>query len=276
MRRVRQQTARRTLIYLFTIICAVFWIVPTAWMILASLKPQNSAVGVLSNLVSAPFTLENYAEVAQSEIWAWMKNSLLIAAISTLGSLILDSMAAYALSYLKYPGKKIVFWFIMIAMMIPIEAEIIPLYQVVLELNLVNSYLSIILPALAGPFGVFILKQFYDGIPRELAEAARIDGAGHLRIFGNIFVPLSKSSVFAVGIFLFLGSWNNFLWPFMVLTSDKHMTVPVGLPMFNSLMGSDMVMPMAASFLASIPTIIIFLFFQRHIIKGITMTGLKG
>lgn len=272
----RKITLGRALVYLFAVVCAFLWLAPVIWMILASLKPQNSPVTILSNLLKGPFTLENYIEVSKSEIWSWMKNSLFLGVISTAGAVVIDSMAAYALSYLRYPGKKAVFWIIMLGMMIPIEAEIIPMYQEMVEFGMMNTYASIILPALAGPFGVFILKQFYDGIPRELAEAARIDGAGHFRIFADIFVPLSKSSMFALGIFLFIGSWNNFLWPFMTLTSNNKMTVPVGLPMFNSLMGSDMVMPMAAAFLSSIPTVIVFLFFQKHIIKGITMSGIKG
>ncbi len=269
-------TLYRVLLYLFTIACAVLWLAPITWMLIASLKPQNSAVTILENLIKGPFTLENYIEISKSEIWTWMKNSLLLGCVSTLGTIIIDSMAAYALSYLEYPGKKIIFWFIMLGMMIPIEAEVIPLYQEMVEIGLTNTYMSIILPMMAGPFGVFILKQFYDGIPGELADAAQIDGAGHFRIFLNVFIPLSKSSIFALGIFLFIGSWNNFLWPFLTLTSSKKMTVPIGLPMFNSLMGSDMVMPMAASFLASIPMMIIFLLFQKHIIKGIAMTGIKG
>lgn len=275
MRR-RKTALRRGGLYLFAIICATFWFAPIIWMILASLKPQNSAVTILEDLVRKPFTLENYIEVSKSEIWIWMKNSLLLGIISSLGSVLIDSMAAYALSYLEYAGKKLIFWFIMLGMMVPIEAEIIPLYQEMVKLGLTNTYTSIILPTLAGPFGVFILKQFYDGIPRELAEAAKIDGAGYLRIFLTIFVPLSRSSIYALGIFLFIGSWNNFLWPFLTLTSNKKMTVPIGLPMFNSLMGSDMVMPMAAAFMASIPMMIVFLLFQKSIIKGITMTGIKG
>lgn len=274
--KIKKLTLQRGVTYLIAIICAIIWIAPVVWMILASLKPQNSVVTILSNLIKGPFTIENYLAVGNSDIWLWMKNSLIIGGLSTLGAAVLDSMAAYALSYLRYPGKRGIFWFIMIGMMIPVEAEIIPMYQEMVELKLMNSYASIILPALAGPFGVFILKQFYDGIPRELAEAAKIDGAGYLRIFMDIFIPLSKSSLFALGIFLFIGSWNNFLWPFMTLTSSDMMTVPVGLPMFNSLMGSDMVMPMAAAFMASIPTIVVFLLFQKHIIKGITMSGIKG
>lgn len=272
----RKRTLQRGILYLLAIFCAFIWLAPVIWMILASLKPQNSAVTILSNLIKEPFTFANYLEVSESQIWFWMKNSLFIGVVSTAVTIVVDAMAAYALSYLQYPGKKAIFWFIMLGMMIPIEAEIIPMYQEMVELGLTNTYASIILPTVAGPFGVFILKQFYDGIPRELAEAARIDGAGHGKIFWSIFVPLSKSSMFALGIFLFIGSWNNFLWPFMTLTSSKKMTVPVGLPMFNSLMGSDMVMPMAAAFVSSIPTIIVFLFFQKHIIKAITMSGLKG
>ena len=272
----RKRTLQRGILYLLAIFCAFIWLAPVIWMILASLKPQNSAVTILSNLIKEPFTFANYLEVSESQIWFWMKNSLFIGVVSTAVTIVVDAMAAYALSYLQYPGKKAIFWFIMLGMMIPIEAEIIPMYQEMVELGLTNTYASIILPTVAGPFCVFILKQFYDGIPRELAEAARIDGAGHGKIFWSIFVPLSKSSMFALGIFLFIGSWNNFLWPFMTLTSSKKMTVPVGLPMFNSLMGSDMVMPMAAAFVSSIPTIIVFLFFQKHIIKGITMSGLKG
>lgn len=272
----RKRTLQRGILYLLAIFCAFIWLAPVIWMILASLKPQNSAVTILSNLIKEPFTFANYLEVSESQIWFWMKNSLFIGVVSTAVTIVVDAMAAYALSYLQYPGKKAIFWFIMLGMMIPIEAEIIPMYQEMVELGLTNTYASIILPTVAGPFGVFILKQFYDGIPRELEEAARIDGAGHGKIFWSIFVPLSKSSMFALGIFLFIGSWNNFLWPFMTLTSSKKMTVPVGLPMFNSLMGSDMVMPMAAAFVSSIPTIIVFLFFQKHIIKGITMSGLKG
>lgn len=272
----RKPTAGRMILYICAIILAVIWLAPTVWMVAVSFKPKNSAVTVLANLLSPPFTLDNYRAVAESAIWLWMKNSLIVGVVSTLGALLIDALAAFALSYLRYPGRSAVFWFIMLAMMIPIEAQIIPMYQVMVQFGLMNSYLSIILPSLAGPFGVFVLKQFYDGIPRELAEAARIDGAGYWRIFWNIFLPLSRSSMVAVGLFVFIGSWNNFLWPFMVLTSDKRMTVPVGLPMFNSLMGSDMVMPMTACFIASIPTILLFLLFQKHIIKGVAMTGLKG
>lgn len=272
----KKLTFGRILIYLMAFGAAFVWLMPTVWMALASLKPKGSVITILGSLLKGPFTLDNYRVVSESAIWLWMKNSLVVGVISTLGALALDSLAAYALSYLRYPGRRWVFWFIMIAMMVPIETQVIPMYQVMLEFGLMNSYLALILPAVAAPFGVFILKQFYDGIPREIAEAARIDGAGHLRIFTSIFLPLSRSAMVAVGLFSFIGSWNNFLWPFMVITKESRMTVPVGLPMFSSTMGSDMIMPLAASFLASIPTILVFVLFQKHIIKGISMTGLKG
>ena len=160
--------------------------------------------------------------------------------------------------------------------MVPLEAELIPLYQTMVDFGLVNQYASLILPSLAGPFGVFVLKQFFDGIPRELAEAARIDGAGVVRIYLNIFLPLGQSALVAVLIFTFIGSWNSYIWPFMAITSEKMMTVPIGLPMFQSFLGSDKTVPMAANFFASIPAIVIFLLCQKHIIKGVAMSGLKG
>ena len=264
------------LVYLIAITLAVLWLVPLLWMILVSFKPKGSTVTVLSELLSRPFTLNNYAAVLASSIWRWTMNSLVVCVATLAGTLVLGSMAAFALSYLEFRGKKFLFWFIIAGMMVPIEAELIPLYRIMIQFKMVNTYASLILPALAAPFSVFVLKQFFDGIPRDLSEAARIDGATVWRIYYSVFLPLSQSALIAVLIFTFIGSWNSYIWPFMSITSEKMMTVPVGLPMFQSFLGSDKTTPMAANFFASIPAIVIFLLSQRHIIKGVTMTGLKG
>lgn len=160
--------------------------------------------------------------------------------------------------------------------MVPTEATIIPLFNMMVENGLVNSYSSIIFPSLAAPLGVMILKQFFDGIPNDLVEAAKIDGAGLFRIYATIFVPLSRSSMAALAIFTFISSWNNFLWPFLAISDEKMMTLPIGIPLFQSGYQMDLTIPMAANMLASLPAIFVFIIFQKHIIKGITMTGIKG
>jgi multiple sugar transport system permease protein len=274
--RSRKNTLGKLLVYAAAIALAVIWLTPLIWMILVSIKPKGTPVTVMAKLFSPPFTLDNYLKVLDSSIWQWSVNSLIVCGVTLLGTLVLDSMAAYALSYLQFRGKKWLFWFILAGMMVPLEAELIPLYQIMVDFGLVNQYASLILPSLAGPFGVFVLKQFFDGVPHELAEAARIDGAGVVRIYLNIFLPLGQSALVAVLIFTFIGSWNSYIWPYMAITSDKMMTVPIGLPMFQSFLGSDKTVPMAANFFASIPAIVIFLICQKHIIKGVAMSGLKG
>lgn len=274
--KLRKSSPGRAALTVVAIAIAAVWLIPLIWMVLASLKPVGTPVTVLKELLSPPFTALNYQKVTGSPIWSWMFNSVLVASITTFGVIVIDSLAAYALSRIHFPGSKLLFWVVLAGLMIPVEAELIPLYQIIVEMNLINTYAALIFPGLAAPFGVFVLKQFFDGIPNELVEAAKIDGAGPCRIYYNIFLPLSRSSLIAVAIFTFLGSWNNYIWPFLAITKEKMMTVPIGLPMFQSIQGTDIIMPMAANVLASLPAILLFMVFQRHIIKGISMTGIKG
>jgi multiple sugar transport system permease protein len=245
-------------------------------MFMTALKPGGTAVTVISELIKAPFTLDNYSYVLNNaSIWRWTWNSLYVAIVTTVVTIVLTSLAAFALSRLKFVGRNLIFWLIIGGLMVPVEAKIIPLFQIMMDFGLINSYSALILPGLAAPLGVFIMKQFYDGIPNELVEAAKIDGAGTLRIFWSIFLPLSRSSMAALGIFTFITSWNNFLWPFLAVNEEKMMTLPVGIPTFQSAYTAELMIPMAANVLASLPAIIVFIFFQKHIIKGITMTGIK-
>lgn len=266
----------RKLLYVFAFFCVALWLTPIVWMFLTSFTPRGGAVTVISELFAPPFSLANFEYVlTNSMIWRWTFNSFLVATITTVLTIILTSLAAFALSRLRFKGRNIVFWLIIAGLMVPVEAMIIPLFQVMIDLNLLNTYGALILPNLALPLGVFILKQFYDGVPNELMEAAKIDGASLLRIYWNIFLPLSKSSMAALGIFTFIMSWNDFLWPFLAVSSESMFTLPVAIPTFQSAYSSELMIPMAANVLASVPAIIVFILFQRHIIKGVAMTGIK-
>ncbi len=275
--RGRPVSIGRFMLYLISFATVSIWLLPLLWMILTSIKPDGTPVTILTELIKPPFTLDNFRFVTgNASVWRWTWNSTVIATLTTIGTLMLTSMAAFALSRMHFRGKTAVFWLIIAGLMVPTEATIIPLFQMMIDNGLVNSYRSIIFPSLAAPLGVLILKQFYDGIPNELVDAARIDGAGFTRIFFNIFVPLSRSAMAALAIFTFISSWNNFLWPYLAISSEEMMTLPIGIPLFQGSYQQEMTVPMAANVLASFPVIIVFILFQRHIIKGITMTGIKG
>jgi multiple sugar transport system permease protein len=266
----------RTLLYIVSYSTVLIWLVPMLWMVITAIKPDGSPVTVLTELIKPPFTMDNYRFVSENaSIWKWTWNSVYIAIVTTALTLLMTSMAAYVLSRIPFKGNKLVFWIIISGLMVPTEATIVPLFLMMVDNGLVNSYSSIIFPSVAAPLGVLILKQFYDAIPKELVEAAEMDGANKLRIWWSIFLPLSRSSMAALGIFTFISSWNNFLWPFLTITDEKMMTLPIGIPLFQSGYAAELTIPMAANMLASLPALIVFILFQKHIIKGITMTGIK-
>jgi len=267
----------RVILYILVYAVALIWLFPVIWMLVSSFKPYGTPVSILSKVFSGVFTLENYVTVAKkAPILRWILNSAVVAMAVTFGTLILTSLAAYAISKLKFKGQNAVFILITAGLMVPIESIIIPLYQEMAGLNLLNSYIGLMCPSLAAPIGVLIMKRCYDNIPNELIEAAVIDGANQFRRWWDICFPVSKSSMAAVGIFTFTNSWNNFLWPFLSITSEKMMTLPVGIPQFQGANLSEFTLPMTACVIASVPAIIMFLIFQKQIIQGIAMTGIKG
>ncbi|MDF2844865.1 MAG: sugar transporter permease [Herbinix sp.] len=277
MKQTIKITPGRVILYLLAYLIALIWLFPVVWMAVSSLKPFGTPVSILSKVFKGSFSLNNYVTVAEkAPIFRWIFNSTIISVAVTIGTLILTSLAAYAISKLKFRGKKIVFIIISAGMMVPIESIIIPLYQQMAEINLLNSYIGLMCPSLAAPIGVLIMKRCYDGIPNELMEAAVLDGANQLQRWWFICLPVSRSSMAAVGIFTFTNAWNNFLWPFLSITSVKMMTLPVGIPQFQGANLSEFTLPMTACVIASVPAIIVFLIFQRQIIQGIAMTGIKG
>ncbi len=272
----RSVKIREWLLVALVIIIGLLMLLPIFWMMISALKAYETNVTTVEGLFLTPFTLNNFTKIVEaSKIWRWTFNSFFIATVQSLVGILLASLAAFGLSVIDFKGKKIVYFIILAGLMIPVEAMVIPLFKMMIQLQWVNTYKGLIMPGLALPLGVIIFKQFYDSIPRELIEAASMDGAGIFWVWRKIFLPLSGNTTAALLIFLFIQSWNNFLWPLLIGTDSSLMTLTVALPVFQSTFSTDVTMPMTANLFASVPAIIVFLIFQKQIVKGIAMTGIK-
>jgi multiple sugar transport system permease protein len=260
------------------IVLAILWLAPFAWAVATSLKSEADAGATpVSWIPPGGFTFDAYSKVlAEGNIPQWAFNSALTSIVITAVTVIISALAAYAFSRINFAGKKWLFFVIIASIIIPPQMLIVPLFYQMLAFDMVDTYWGIILPQLIHPAMVFILKQFFDQVPIELEEAARVDGAGRIRVFTQIVLPLSRPIIAAVSIFVFIGAWNNFLWPFIVINDSSLMTLPVGLQTVQSAFGVQYAQDMASAVLAALPLIIVFLFFQRQIIKGVSTTGFGG
>jgi multiple sugar transport system permease protein len=254
---------------------ALIWLVPIAWTIDTALKP-NAETTEASWLIHNP-TLESFRTLlAAGDIWNWYASSFITSALTAAATVLVASMAGFALSRMRFRFRWLVFWFILIGIMIPQQVLIVPQFREFGALHLLNTYWAVILPQIPTAIAVFIFKQFFDGLPRDLDEAARVDGAGFLRTYWRIVLPLSRPVVSAVAIFTFVWSWNSLLWPLLVLSNPKLMTIPVGLATVQGSYGIRYADTMASALLGALPLMLLFLFFQRRIVEGIAGTGLKG
>src|SRR6478609_2957266 len=253
------------------VVLAVLWLLPFLWAVVTSFKSETDAAATpVSFFPKSGFTTDAYSSVlSQGNIPRWTWNSLLTATAITVITLVVSALAAYGFSRLDFAGRRWLFWGM-------IASIIVPLFYEMLTLNLVDTYWAIILPQVVHPAMVFILKKFFDQVPIELEDAARIDGAGRLRVFWSIVLPLSRPILAAVAIFVFIAAWNNFLWPFIATSDSRLMTLPVGLQTVKSAYGLQYAQVMASAVLAAIPLVVVFLFFQRQIIKGFATTGFGG
>lgn len=247
-------------------------------MILTSLEDLSQAFIIPPKWIPDPFVWSNYRASLQALPFGRAYfNSFYICFIVVGATLLTASMAAYAFAKIRFPGHEIVFLLFLATMMVPGQVTIIPLYLIMQQLGWVNTHLSIIVPgALFNAFAVFLLRQFIRGIPKELEEAAIVDGANRLRIYWSIILPLLVPAMSALGIFLFLGSWSNYFTPLIFLSDPKLFTVPLMLDQFKGQYTVDWTLLMAGSAIAVIPVLVVYLFGQRKIIEGITLTGLTG
>ena len=265
----------RALLYIILLIGGLMMIFPFVWMIISSLK-SASEIYTLSLIPPDP-SLANYQEVLENTSFVrWFANSLIVALITTASVAFFDSLVGYVLAKYRFPGRQIIFLLILSTLMVPTEMLVIPWYVMSINMGWTDSYWGIMFPGVISAFGIFLMRQFFLGVPNDIIDAARVDGFSEFRIFWKIALPLVKPAVAALCIFTFLGNWNAFIWPLIVVRSNEMRTLPVGIAFFSSESGSAFHLIMAAAAMATIPVIIVFLLFQRQIIEGIALTGVKG
>lgn len=261
------------------LVLGLLMFVPFYWMLVNSVLPRERAFSSGSpEWFPTQITFANYTAVFDLIPFGMLVlNSLKLTAIITLGSLLTSTLAAYAFARLHFPGRDLLFIILLSALMIPQQVTVIPTFILIRTLGLLDTHEAIYLPALINVFGIFLLRQFFLTIPRDLEDAAKIDGAGHLRILRNVVVPLAGPALSALAIFISLAAWNEFFWPNIFLTSPEKLTVPVGLVMLSGRFGSGSpVVILAALSMIVVPVLVLFVFAQRRITESIAMTGLRG
>lgn len=299
---VRTRAAGRTwgdrfwqiVILLLLILSASISLFPLYWLFVTAITPASATVKLPPQLIPSNPTLENIVNLIQlsgtgglrivglenvrmSRLALWFINTLLLALISTGIHVVFDTMAGYAFAKRKFPGSNLFFWMILAALMIPGQVTLVPLYLMITQLKLVNTFPGVLLPGLADVIGIFLLKQYIQTMPGELEEAARMDGASEWKTFTNVIVPLAAPAIAVTAIFAFQRYWNSFLWPLVVLQNPDLFTLQVGLSyLYTSEFGTNYGLLMSGAALASIPMIIFFFAFQRYFMQGLRVGAIKG
>ena len=267
----------RAIRYVVLGVAVVIWLAPFAWALATSLKPDSETTVAPVSWFATKQTLDAYRTVfGNGQITRWWFNSLVTSTVITAGTILFASMAAFAFSRIRYRGAGVLQWLVLAGLIVPFQALIVPLFQEMKSFGLADNYLGIILPQIAAPIAVLVFKRAFDAIPADLEESALIDGASPWRIYWQIWMPLSRATIAAVGIFTFVLAWNNFIWPFVITSERDLMTVPVGLATVNAGYGALYAQQMALAILGALPVLVAFLLFQRQIVQGIANTGIKG
>jgi multiple sugar transport system permease protein len=275
-RTTARPSTEAVLLYLGLTIVGAVMVFPFLWMIATSFK-HPADIYTLSLIPSQP-TLDNYViALTRFPFARWFANSVLVAGITTLSVAFFDSLAGYVLAKLEFPFKSIIFVAILCTLMVPTEMLVIPWYILSVDYHWTDSYWGIMFPGVISAFGVFLMRQFMHTVPNELLDAGRIDGLGEFGLFWQIALPLVRPALAALCILTFLGNWNAFLWPLIVIQDPLMRTLPVGLSQFSyGEAGSRWELIMTGASIATVPVLIVFAIFQRHIIRGVALTGLKG
>jgi multiple sugar transport system permease protein len=264
-------------IHLLLVAAVCLTIFPLAWMVMASVMPAGEASAYPMSWVPSTLSLEHYrALFSRFEIVRYIMNSALIAGAVTLISLVVNSMAGYAFAKLSFPGRERVFRGLVATLVVPGQVTMLPLFMLLKYLGLINSFWGVIVPGMASVFGIFLFRQYALSIPDSLLDAARIDGAGEWRIYRSIVLPLCKPILLTLAVFTFMGTWNDFMWPLVVLTDSRLHTLPVALANLSGEHVQDTELMMAGALLTVLPVIVLYALLQRYYIEGIMVGSIKG
>jgi multiple sugar transport system permease protein len=267
----------RPVLYVVLVLLAVVWLVPFAWAVATSLKPDAETTVAPVSWLASKETLEAYRAILdKGDILKWYFNSVLTASVITGGTIFTASLCAFAFSRMRFAARGFLMWILLAGLIVPFQALIVPLFAEMKSFGLADTYWGIILPQIAAPIAVLVYKRAFDAVPRELEESALVDGASMWLVYRRIWMPLSRATTAAVGIFTFVLAWNNFFWPFVVTSAGHLFTIPVGLSTVTTAYGALYAQTMAMAIMGALPLLIAFLLFQRQIVQGIANTGLKG
>ncbi len=269
-------------IWLFGLAIAALWVMPFVWMISTSFKYPADVMTADIEWLPRRVTLQNYITIfTKYNVWRWTLNSVIVVFTSTFLCVLSGALAGYALARLSFPGKRLLFFLYIASLMVPIEVYAIPLLLGIIKVGWANTYQALILPSIGNVFSVLIFRQFFLNFPRDLEDAARIDGAGHGLIFWKIAMPLARAPLIAATVIIFVLNWNNFLWPLLAVFEDDMKTLPVGIAAFTPLYGTatqleGYALSMAGVTILSVPSVLIFLILQRYFIQGISSGAIRG
>lgn len=265
---------RHVVIYL----AAAIFVLPLVYAFFSALKPNNEMFAMPPRLIGSEVRWSNFAEVFRfGPFITYIRNSFFVAVAGTLVVLFVSATAGYAFGRMRWKGRDAVFIAFLATLMVPAEVTVIPMFQMMQWFQWVDTFRALIFPFAFGAFGTFLMRQFFRGIPFELEEAAKVDGAGTVRTFVTIILPLAKSALAVLAVFTFLGFWNSYLWPLIVTVDyNAHGTLPVGLATFSTQQGTRWDLQMAATIISMVPTTLLVIILQKHLIKGIAMAGLGG
>ncbi|MBD3308837.1 ABC transporter permease subunit [candidate division KSB3 bacterium] len=271
------KTAKTLLIYLVLLVVGIMMVFPFIWMLLTSFKGYYEIIDTTSSFFPRDPTLANYSRVFDTAMFGrWFLNSLFVASLETTSVCFLSALTGYTLAKFRFRGRQVIFILILSTFMIPTEMLVIPWYLMASKVGLIDTYWGIWFPSIISGFGVFLMRQFMNTVPNDLIDAARIDGLSEFGIFLRVALPLVKSAIAALAIFTFIGNWGAFLWPLIIVESIEMRTLPLGLAFFSGEAGVQWDMIMTGASIATVPVLVIFILFQKHIIKGVALAGLKG
>jgi multiple sugar transport system permease protein len=264
------------LLFAALLIGSLLMFTPFLWMVLTSFKSNAEILTAANHLLPQDPTVDGYRKVLlEVPFLRWFINSLSTSAIITVFAVFSSALSGYIFAKFRFRGKNFLFMTMLATMMVPFQVVMIPSYIIISKLNLINNLTAVVLPYLVSVFGIFLAKQFIEGIPVDLIEAARIDGATEFRTFWSLIIPQIKPALSALSIFTFMAAWNNYLWPLIVLNDEEKMTIPLAIVFFNGQNVVNYNVVMSAAVLIMIPVVIVFLIFQKQFIKGLTLTGFK-